>query len=140
MVAPIYVRHSSLRLPYHSSKPVIMVGPGTGLAPFRGFIQERAHSKQTGQLNYIILITSYTLHHTPCIIYTDSLDYIIHYWCFHPTPHLCAVEYRTTCVCHVVQWHDMYSVWHVCIEYPSMFLLRKGVRGDGLAVWMSSQE
>ena len=49
MQAPIYVRHSSLRLPYHSTKPVIMVGPGTGLAPFRGFIQERAATKQAGQ-------------------------------------------------------------------------------------------
>ena len=47
--APIYVRHSSLRLPYHSTKPVIMVGPGTGLAPFRSFIQERAATKQAGQ-------------------------------------------------------------------------------------------
>lgn len=49
MYAPIYVRHSSLRLPYHSTKPVVMVGPGTGLAPFRGFIQERASIKQAGQ-------------------------------------------------------------------------------------------
>lgn len=47
---PLSIRHSSLRLPYHASKPVIMVGPGTGLAPFRGFIQDRATIKQAGEL------------------------------------------------------------------------------------------
>ncbi len=46
---PIFVRHSSLRLPYHSSRPVIMVGPGTGLAPFRAFIQNRKHSKDASK-------------------------------------------------------------------------------------------
>lgn len=47
---PIYIQpNKKFRLPQDAAAPVIMIGPGTGIAPFRGFLHERRATGATGR-------------------------------------------------------------------------------------------
>ncbi|MGG1552805.1 sulfite reductase subunit alpha [Paenibacillus ferrarius] len=47
---PVFVQlNKHFHLPEALEKDIIMVGPGTGIAPFRSFIEERAVTKATGK-------------------------------------------------------------------------------------------
>ena len=45
----VSVKPSVMKLPPKTTAPIIMAGLGTGLAPFRAFVQERAYQKQRGE-------------------------------------------------------------------------------------------
>lgn len=47
---PVYIEpNERFRVPADAARDIIMVGPGTGVAPFRGFVQERAETGAAGR-------------------------------------------------------------------------------------------
>ena len=70
----VFVEHNdNFRLPSNDETPVIMIGPGTGIAPFRAFVQERDVREATGN-NWLFFGNQ---HFTDDFLYqTEWQDYL----------------------------------------------------------------
>ncbi|MGC3967874.1 MAG: sulfite reductase subunit alpha [Pirellulales bacterium] len=69
----VFVQKSRFRLPADDATPVIMVGPGTGIAPFRAFLEEREARGAKGR-NWLVFGNQYIDYN---FLYRDELDA----WC-----------------------------------------------------------
>ncbi len=71
---PIYIQpHKGFTLPADPKAPIIMVGPGTGIAPFRAFMQERESLNCTGE-NWLFFGECHCDHHFFYEQYWKSLE------------------------------------------------------------------
>lgn len=68
---PVYLKkNSNFKFPYDTETPVIMIGAGTGIAPYRAYLQERAYLNLKGEQWLIFGNQNY--HHD--FLYKDDLE------------------------------------------------------------------
>ncbi len=61
-IVPIYLKKNpNFKFPMKQDIPVIMIGPGTGIAPFRAYLQEREELGMTGKHGCSLAINTVVL-------------------------------------------------------------------------------
>ncbi len=75
VLVPVFLQRSPhFRVPEDGDVPMIMVGPGTGIAPFRGFLQERRARGHTGR-NWLFFGDQ---HRSDNFYYRDEFESMVH--------------------------------------------------------------
>lgn len=70
----VSIKPSVMKLPPLDSQPVIMAGLGTGMAPFRAFIQERYLAKQAGKKVGPVVLYFGSRHRSMEYLYGEELE------------------------------------------------------------------
>ncbi|KAI9316620.1 hypothetical protein BX666DRAFT_1945097 [Dichotomocladium elegans] len=70
----VSIKHSVMKLPPLDEQPVIMAGLGTGMAPFRAFIQERALAKAAGRKVGPMVLYFGSRHRSMEYLYGEELE------------------------------------------------------------------
>jgi len=73
-VVTVSVKPSVMKLPPLDSSPVVMAGLGTGMAPFRAFIQERAVRKREGHAVGPMILYFGSRHRSEEYLYGEELE------------------------------------------------------------------
>ncbi|KAI9689632.1 MAG: hypothetical protein M1820_010153 [Bogoriella megaspora] len=70
----VSIKPSVMKLPSTTTAPLIMAGLGTGLAPFRAFVQERAYQKQQGHAIGSVLLYMGSRHQREEYLYGEEWE------------------------------------------------------------------
>ena len=69
---PVYLHpNRNFRLPEDNQAPIVMIGPGTGIAPFRAFLQERQGRGAAGARSWLLFGNP---HRATDFLYRDELE------------------------------------------------------------------
>ncbi|MGI8604763.1 MAG: diflavin oxidoreductase [Verrucomicrobiales bacterium] len=124
--APVFIHCSPhFRLPADSETPIVMVGPGTGIAPFRAFLEDRALTAARGR-NWLFFGDQ---HAATDFLYRDELEHFLRRGVLHrldaafsrDQPRKIYVQHRMlACAMELWRWLQEGAFLYVCGDASRM--------------------